>query len=185
MALIGERTELVDGTLYFDITDQPVEGYNKFVPYFLHPEATHQGEGYQIEQAKLALGAGGLTGKWVMGGQQRFLYLPEPHTDCIFASLGEEVGLAGTTLVLLGFGLVIWRGCAIALAAPNPFGQYLAFGLTSLIALQSLFNLLVVVGLAPPKGIALPFLSYGGSSLVISLAAVGMLLNISQHGRAR
>jgi cell division protein FtsW len=152
---------------------------------FLHPDATHQGEGYQIEQAKLALGAGGLTGKWVMGGRQRFFYLPEPHTDCIFASLGEEMGLIGTTLVLLGFGLVMWRGYHIALNAPNPFGQYLAFGLTSLIALQTLFNLLVVTGMAPPKGIALPFFSAGGSSMVISLAIVGILLNISQHGRAR
>ncbi len=150
---------------------------------FLHPEATHQGEGYQIEQAKLALGAGGLTGKWIMNGRQQMLYLPEAHNDCIFASLGEEMGLIGTTLVLLGFGLVIWRGYKIALQAPNPFGQYLAFGLTSLIALQTLFNLFVVTGLAPPKGIALPFFSAGGSSMVISLAAVGILLNISQHGR--
>lgn len=150
---------------------------------FLHPELTSDGAGYQIAQAKLALGAGGLTGKWFMGGSLRLLYLPEPHTDCIFASLGEETGLIGTTLVLLGFLLLIARGYKIADDAATPFGQYLAFGLTTLLATQSFFNLLVVTGLAPAKGIALPFLSYGGSSLVISLAAVGILLNISQHRR--
>lgn len=150
---------------------------------FLHPELTSDGPGYQIAQAKLALGAGGFSGKWFMGGSLRLLYLPEPHTDCIFASLGEETGLIGTTLVLIGFLVLIARGYKIADDAATPFGQYLAFGLTTLLATQSFFNLLVVTGMAPAKGIALPFLSYGGSSLVISLAAVGILLNISQHRR--
>ena len=151
---------------------------------FLHPELNGEGAGYQIAQAKLALGAGGLSGKWFMGGSLRLLYLPEPHTDCIFASLGEETGLIGTTLVLIAFLVLIARGYRIADEAPTPFGQYLASGLTTLLATQTFFNLLVVTGLAPAKGIALPFLSYGGSSLVISLAAVGILLNISQHRRA-
>ncbi len=149
---------------------------------FMNPDAA-DGAAYQITQAKLALGAGGLTGKWFMGGALRLLYLPEPHTDCVFASLGEETGLIGTTLVLAGFLFVLWRGLRIAREAPTPFGRHLAFALTVLIGAQSFFNLLVVTGMAPPKGIALPFLSYGGSSLVVSLAMVGILLNISQHGR--
>lgn len=149
---------------------------------FLNPDAA-DGAGYQIEQAQLALGAGGLTGKWFMGGALRLLYLPEPHTDCIFASLGEETGLVGTLLVLSAFCVLFWRGLLIARDAPTEFGRHLAFALTVLLAGQTFFNLLVVTGMAPPKGIALPFLSYGGSSLVMSLAMIGILLNISQHRR--
>ena len=116
-----------------------------------------------------------------MEGVQKLFYLPEPYTDFIYAVIGEELGLVGTTTVLICFCLVAWRGFRIALRAPEPFGAYLALGLTTMIALQAFVNMSVVLGLVPTKGITLPLISAGGSSLVVSLLAIGVLLNISQH----
>ena len=116
-----------------------------------------------------------------MGGMQKMFYLPEPHTDFIYAVISEELGLIGATLVLIGFWVIAWRGLSIALGAPDRFGAFLALGLTTMIALQAFVNISVVLGLLPTKGIPLPFVSSGGSSLLINLVAMGILLNVSQH----
>jgi cell division protein FtsW len=149
---------------------------------FLDPWQDPLGAGYQTIQALIAVGSGGAFGKGLMLGVQKLFYIPEPHTDYIFAVIGEELGLLGTTVVVLCFAVIAWRGLRTALVAPDRFGSLLALGLTSMIVLQALFNMSVVVSLLPPKGIPLPFVSNGGSSLVVNLIAMGILLNISQHG---
>jgi cell division protein FtsW len=116
-----------------------------------------------------------------MAGVQKLFYLPEPHTDFIFAVIGEEFGLLGTTVVLASFLVIAWRGFTIAMQAPDRFGAFLAVGLTTMIAVQAFINISVVLGLVPTKGIPLPFVSHGGSSLLISLVGMGILLNVSQH----
>jgi cell division protein FtsW len=148
---------------------------------FLDPWQDPLGAGYQTIQSLIAVGSGGVTGTGLMGGVQKMFYVPEPHTDYIFAVLGEELGLIGTTVVLMSFAVIAWRGLRASLVAPDRFGALLALGLTSMIVVQALFNMSVVVGMLPTKGIPLPFVSNGGSSLVVSLAAMGMLLNISQY----
>jgi cell division protein FtsW len=117
-----------------------------------------------------------------MEGRQKLFYLPYPYNDFIFAVIGEELGMAGALFVLAGFVLLLWRGVRAAWHAPDPFGMYLAAGLTFAIVLQALINISVVIGLLPTKGIALPLISAGGSSLVVTLFAVGLVLNVSQHG---
>ena len=149
---------------------------------FMDPWADPFGSGYQIIQSWTSLGSGGLAGVGLMEGQQKLGYLPEPHTDFIFAVVGEELGLIGTVVVLLLFGLFMWRGIRSSLMAPDLLGSYLALGITMMVALQAFFNMSVVLGLLPTKGIPLPFLSYGGSSFLITLAGVGILMNISQRG---
>jgi cell division protein FtsW len=119
-----------------------------------------------------------------MAGVQKLFYLPEPHTDFIFAVIGEELGLIGTTGVLACFSLIAWRGLRIALRAQDSFGSFVALGLTSMIVVQAFVNMSVVLGLMPTKGIPLPLVSAGGSSLLISLLGMGVLLNISQHESA-
>ncbi len=148
---------------------------------FLDPEGDPLGRGFQGIQAKLAVGSGGLLGLGFMEGKQKLFYLPEAHTDFIFAVLGEEIGLIGTSIVLLLFGVFLWRGVRTALRAQDRFGFYLALGVTMMVAVQAFINMSVVLGLLPNKGITLPFLSYGGSSFVVMLAAVGILLNVSQQ----
>jgi cell division protein FtsW len=149
---------------------------------FLNPWSDARGSGYQIIQSLIAVGTGGLTGVGLMEGRQKLFYLPYPYNDFIFAVIGEELGLVGATLVMLGFLLLLWRGVRAAWHAPDLFGMYLAAGLTLCIVLQAFINMSVVLGLLPTKGIALPLISAGGSSLVITLFAVGLLLNVSQHG---
>jgi cell division protein FtsW len=148
---------------------------------FLCPECDPMGAGFQLLQSLIAIGTGGLTGKGLMAGVQKLFYLPEPHTDFIFAVIGEELGLVGTTLTLLAFLMITWRGIQVAGRAPDRFGAFLALGLTGMIAVQAFINLSVVVGLMPTKGIPLPFVSAGGSSLLINLVGMGILLNVSQH----
>jgi cell division protein FtsW len=148
---------------------------------FLDPWKDPLGAGYQSIQALIAVGSGGAQGKGLMGGVQKLFYIPEPHTDYIFAVIAEELGLIGTTVVVLCFAVMAWRGLRTSLVAPDRFGSLLALGLTSMVVLQALFNMSVVVGLVPTKGIPLPFVSNGGSSLVVNLIAMGILLNISQH----
>ena len=137
--------------------------------------------GFQIIQSLIAVGAGGISGRGFMAGVQKLFYLPEPHTDFIFAVIGEEFGLIGTTLILACFVLIAWRGMRVAMQAPDRFGSFLAIGLTTMVAAQAFVNISVVLGLMPTKGIPLPFVSSGGSSLVISLVGMGILLNVSQH----
>src|SRR5215203_5842008 len=159
-----------------------------FVPFrmkrmitFLDPWADQQGGGFQVVQSLIAVGSGGSNGLGFAQGKQKMLFLPFAHSDFIFAVVGEELGLLGTLTVLLVFALFLWRGLRASLLAPDRFGKLLALGIVSSIVAQALFNISVVLSLVPTKGIPLPFISYGGSSLVPTLAAVGVLLNISQH----
>ena len=155
----------------------------KRIMTFLDPWADPRGSGFQIIQSYLALGSGGLFGRGLGESKQKLFYLPEPHTDFIFAVLGEELGLLGAVFVIGLFGLLIWRGIRIGLGAPDPFGALLALGLTALLACQTLVNLGVVTGALPTKGLPLPFISFGGSALIMAMVSVGVLLNLSQHAR--
>jgi cell division protein FtsW len=148
---------------------------------FLDPWADPLGNGYQMVQSMIAVGTGGLFGRGLMGGVQKLFYLPEPHNDFIFAVIAEELGLMGASVVLACFCVIAWRGLRTAVRAPDRFGAFLAIGLTAMVVLQAFFNVSVVLGVVPPKGIPLPFVSYGGSSLLANLVAMGILLNISQH----
>ncbi|MCC7008716.1 MAG: putative lipid II flippase FtsW [Acidobacteria bacterium] len=149
---------------------------------FLDPWQDPLGDGFQIIHSLYAVGSGGLLGRGLMAGIEKLYYIPEPHTDFIYAVIAEELGLVGTTLTLACFVLIAWRGLRASLLAPDRFGSLLALGLTSMIALQAFVNISVVTKLLPTKGIPLPFVSNGGSSLLINLVAMGILLNISQQG---
>ena len=148
---------------------------------FVNPWDDPQGSGFQIIQSFLALGSGGLTGRGLGGSKQKLFYLPEPYTDFIFAIVGEELGLIGAVCVIALFAVLIWRGLRVGLHAPDPFGSYLALGLTVMLATQTLVNLGVVMGALPTKGLPLPFVSFGGSALLMTMFSAGVLLNISQH----
>src|SRR5437660_171005 len=148
---------------------------------FLNPWEDPLGDGFQVIQSLIAVGTGGVWGKGLMNGVQKLFYLPEPHTDFIYSVISEELGLVGPTAVLTCFCVITWRGLRIALRAPDSFGAFLALGLTTMVAVQACVNISVVLGLMPTKGIPLPFVSNGGSSLVINLVGMGILLNVSQH----
>lgn len=148
---------------------------------FLDPYADPQGTGFQTIQSLLAVGSGGITGVGLMEGKQKLFYLPEAHTDFIFAVIGEELGLIGAAAAVVLFGLFCWRGLRIAARAPDGLARQLAVGATVMVVGQALVNLSVVLGLLPTKGISLPFISYGGSGLLVMLLGVGLLLNISQY----
>jgi cell division protein FtsW len=165
--------------LYFAIVKVPYR-YNRLVS-FLNPDADPQGSGFQLLQSLIAVGSGGLAGVGLMESRQKLFYLPEAHTDFIFAVLCEELGFLGGIALLALFGVYGWRGLRAASAAPDDFGRLAAVGITVMIVGQALINLSVVLGLLPTKGIPLPFVSYGGTSLLVSLLATGVLLNISQH----
>jgi cell division protein FtsW len=151
---------------------------------FMDPWKDPFGNGFQIIQSFLALGRGGVLGLGPAASRQKLFFLPAPHTDFVLAVIGEELGFAGLVVVMGLLGMILWRGMRIALRAPDLFGTYLAFGLTFSLFLQAVLNAGVVAGLLPTKGMTMPFLSYGGTSLVISLAGVGILLNISQNSVA-
>ncbi|MFC3882672.1 stage V sporulation protein E [Bacillus songklensis] len=155
----------------------------KRITSFLNPWEDPLGSGFQIIQSLYAIGPGGLLGLGLGQSRQKFFYLPEPQTDFIFAILAEELGFIGGSLVLLLFALLLWRGVRIALGAPDLYGSFLAIGIISMIAIQVTINIGVVTGLMPVTGITLPFLSYGGSSLTLMLAGVGVLLNVSRYAR--
>ena len=148
---------------------------------FLNPWADPLGDGFQMIQSMIAVGTGGVFGRGLMGGVQKLFYLPEPHNDFIYSVIAEELGLIGATIVLACFCVITWRGLRTALRAPDRFGSFLALGLTTMVAFQAFFNISVVLGILPTKGIPLPFVSYGGSSLLINLLGMGILLNVSQH----
>ncbi|MGE5527917.1 MAG: putative lipid II flippase FtsW [Patescibacteria group bacterium] len=150
---------------------------------FKNPFHDPQGTGYQIIQSLYALGSGGPFGVGIGRSRQKFSYLPEPHTDYIFSILGEEMGLVGTMLVLCLFALIIWRGLRTALAAVDLYGTLLAVGITSLLGVQVILNIGVVTSTLPVTGITLPLLSYGGSSLMVTLVGLGILLNISGQAK--
>ncbi len=159
-----------------------------FVPWrfqrlvtFTNPWADPQNSGFQVVQSLIAIGSGGTAGLGFAQGRQKMFFLPFAHSDFIFAVVGEELGLFGALAILAVFGILLWRGVRIALRAPDRFGMLLGLGLVAAIVVQALFNISVVLSLLPTKGIPLPFISYGGSSLVPTLVAMGILLNISQH----
>jgi cell division protein FtsW len=148
---------------------------------FLDPWSDANDSGFQVIQSMLAFGAGGATGAGLGEGRQKLFFLPEPHTDFIYSVVGEELGLWGTLLILAMFAALLWRGWRVALATPDPFGRLLAFGLSVAIGLAAALNIGVATGMLPTKGLPLPLVSYGGSSLVANLFAVGILFNISRQ----
>ncbi|MEN9800153.1 MAG: hypothetical protein RL653_3850 [Pseudomonadota bacterium] len=145
---------------------------------FMDPWAHRHDVGYQVAESLMSIGSGGVWGLGLGNGLQKLYFLPEAHTDFIFSILGEETGLAGVVMVAGLYGIVIWRGLKASLGATEAFGTYLGLGLTSLIAFQALVNMSVAMGLVPTKGLTLPFISYGGSSLIILMGAAGVLLSI-------
>jgi cell division protein FtsW len=149
---------------------------------FLDPFSQAQSAGYQVVQSLIAFSNGGLLGAGLGGGKQKLFYLPEMHTDYIFSVIGEELGFVGVVLVGACFITIVWVGFRIARRARDPFGKYLAMGFSAVIGLQALMNMMVGLKMLPPKGMVLPFLSYGGSSLILHLAAVGVLMNVSRRG---
>lgn len=161
-----------------------------FVPYmrtrvlsFLNPWADMKGDGYQIVQSLYAIGSGGLFGRGLGRSMQKFLYLPFPHNDFIFSVIAEELGFVGVVAVLSLFMIFIWRGVKVAMCAPDIGGSLVAIGITSLIAVQTLLNVAVASQTAPPTGVSLPFISYGGTSLILMMGLVGILLNISRYSK--
>lgn len=148
---------------------------------FLDPTSDPQGAGFQLLQSLIAVGSGGFTGVGLMESKQKLFYLPEAHTDFIYAVISEEFGFIGAVMVIALFVIYGWRGLRAAFAAPDGFGRLLALGITAMVLCQALINFAVVLGMVPTKGIPLPFISYGGSSLLVMLLATGVLLNISQQ----
>lgn len=147
---------------------------------FMDPFKHSDDAGYQVVQSLYAIGSGGVFGEGFAKGQQKLFYLPYPYSDFIFSVVGEELGLVGTLAVVIAFGLLLWRGTRAALNAPDRFGMLLGIGITTGIVVQALFNISVVISILPAKGIPLPFISYGGSSVLVTLAAAGVLLSISR-----
>src|SRR5215469_2194513 len=148
---------------------------------FLNPYADRQKTGFHIIQSLIAVGTGGITGVGLMEGKQKLFYLPEPHTDFIFAVTAEELGLVGALFVVALFAIFLWRGIRVSWRTGDRFGRYLAVGITCMVVLQAFINISVVLGMMPTKGIPLPLFSYGGSSLFVTLACVGVLLNITKQ----
>ena len=148
---------------------------------FLNPYADRQKTGFHIIQSLIAVGTGGITGTGLMEGKQKLFYLPEPHTDFIFAVTAEELGLVGAIFVVALFAVFLWRGMRASWRTEDLFGRLLAVGITIMVVLQAFINISVVLGMMPTKGIPLPLVSYGGSSLFVTLACVGVLLNITKQ----
>jgi cell division protein FtsW len=151
------------------------------IAVFLDPWSDPLGDGFQVIQSLIAVGTGGVFGRGLMAGVQKLFYLPYPETDFIYAVIGEELGLLGTTLILACFCVIAWRGLRTAMRAPDRFGAFLALGLTAMVVIQAFFNMSVALGLLPTKGIPLPLVSFGGSSLLMSMIGMGILLNVSQY----
>jgi cell division protein FtsW len=148
---------------------------------FLNPYSDPQGRGFHIIQSLIAVSTGGVTGTGLMEGKQKLFYLPEPHTDFIFSVISEELGLVGAVIIVTLFAVFLFRGIRTAIHTQDNFGRFLAVGITSMVVVQAFINISVVLGLMPTKGIPLPFISYGGSSLFMTLACVGVLLNVTKH----
>ena len=148
---------------------------------FLNPESDPLGKGFHIIQSLIAVGTGGISGTGFMDGRQKLFYLPEPHTDYIFANVAEELGLIGAIAVVALFIVLGYRGMRAAILSKDPFARFMAFGITATLLIQAFFNISVVLALVPTKGITLPFISYGGTSLFIMLASIGVLLNITRE----
>ena len=152
---------------------------------FIDPWKDAAGDGYQLIQSFYALGAGGITGLGLGQSRQKTIYMPEPHNDFIFSIIGEELGLIGCVVVIALFIVLIWRGFKVAMEAKDTYGMLLALGITSVIAIQTIINIAVVTGSMPVTGVPLPFISYGGTSLAITMTAMGILLNISRQRKVK
>jgi cell division protein FtsW len=148
---------------------------------FINPELDPKGAGFHILQSLIAVGTGGMWGRGLMEGVQKLFYLPEPHTDFIFANICEELGLVGALVVVGLFVMLGYRGLRAAVLSTDPFARFLAFGITTAILIQAFFNMSVVLALLPTKGITLPLISSGGTSVFITLASLGILLNITRE----
>ncbi len=148
---------------------------------FINPFSDPQGKGFHMIQSLIAVSTGGVTGLGLMEGKQKLFYLPEPHTDFIFAVTAEELGLVGSSIIVALFAVFLWRGIRTALRTHDTFGQFLVVGITCMVVVQAFVNISVVLGMMPTKGIPLPFVSYGGSSLFVTLACVGVLLNVTKQ----
>jgi cell division protein FtsW len=168
---------------YFDPNDKIIDRIDSRgrIKAYLSTSLTSRDTNYQAEQSKIAVGAGGPLGLGLMQGKQKLLYLPEAHTDFIYAVVSEELGLVGSLGVLIGFLVILWRGLRATMLIPDDFGRYLALGVTTMLVVQAFMNISVVLGMMPNKGIPLPMISSGGSSLVSTLASLGILLNVSEH----
>ena len=147
---------------------------------FLNPWADPTGDGWQVIQGLYAIGSGGLFGVGLGQSKQKYLYIPEPHNDFIFAIIAEELGFVGCIAVIILFGIFIWRGLLISMKAQDSFGSLVAVGITSLVGIQAIINIAVVTSSMPATGMSLPFISYGGTALLILLFSMGILLNISR-----
>jgi cell division protein FtsW len=166
---------------FFDPEYKVCDQISPKIKMWLKSKAKVQDTGYQARQSRIAVGSGGVTGVGLMQGKQKLLYLPEAHTDFIYAVIGEETGMFGSAAVLFGFLVILWRGLRLFFIAPDDFGRYLALGITASIVIQALINMSVVLDMAPTKGIPLPMISYGGSSLLSTLMSLGLLLSVSEH----
>ncbi len=155
--------------------------YGEQVKEYLARSSYNKDPGYHVRQSKIAVGSGGVVGQGLMNGKQKLFYLPEAHTDFAYAVVGEELGLLGCTGLLAVFLVILWRGLRLVGTAPDDFGRYLALGVTTMIVVQAFMNMSVVLDLAPTKGIPLPMISYGGSSLMSTLISFGMLLSVSEQ----
>ena len=169
--------------MFFDPQFKIIEKFDKqgSIKTRLQESLVTRDTNYQLEQSKIAVGAGGSVGLGYMAGRQKLLYLPEAHKDFIYAVAGEELGMIGSVGLLLGFGVIFWRGIRATWRINDDFGRYLALGLTVVVVVQGFMHMSVVLGMMPTKGIPLPMISYGGSSLVSTLASLGMLMNVSEH----
>jgi cell division protein FtsW len=168
---------------YVDPQFRTVDKFDKhgWIRSQMKKSITARDTNYQSEQAKIAVGSGGPIGVGLMQGRQKLFYLPEAHTDTIYAVVGEEFGLFGSAALLLGFVVILWRGIRATVLIPDEFGRYLALGVTTMLVIQAFFNMSVVLGMVPTKGIPLPMISFGGSSLLVTLASLGILLNVAEH----
>ena len=178
MRMLGSASAIAGAVVLLAIWFEPYRRTRIFS--FINPWHDAQGAGFQTVQAMIGMGSGGFFGVGLGQGVQKIFYLPEAHTDMIFAIIGEELGLVGVTLVIAAYAAFAWAGLRIALRCRDPFGKALAAGLTTLVCGQAALNLAAVVGIAPLTGIPLPLVSYGGTSLVVVLASVGILLNIAR-----
>ena len=181
--IVAEPYRMARVIKFFDPDFQVVTRFdpNGRIKSRLERSLTTRDTNYQLEQSKIAVGAGGPLGQGLMNGKQKLLYLPEAHTDFIYAVAGEELGLVGSIGLLLGFLVVFWRGLRTAVLVQDDFGRYLALGVTAVVVVQGLINMGVVLGMMPTKGIPLPMISAGGSSLLSTLASLGILMNVSEH----
>jgi cell division protein FtsW len=181
--IVAQPYRLARVVKFFDPEFKIVEKFDPkgHVKSRLERSLTTRDTNYQLQQSKIAVGAGGPLGVGLMNGKQKLLYLPEAHTDFIYAVASEELGLIGSAGLLFGFFVIFWRGWRAALRMPDDFGRYLALGVTAVVVIQGLINMSVVLGMMPTKGIPLPMISSGGSSLLSTLASLGILMNVSEH----